>query len=413
MSTTYVVDTNVLLHAPNVLDALGDSRIVIPFAVVEELDNNKERHDAVGCNAREVIKRLDLLQTNGDLSVCIQTVAPSDIDYMASYLCIDPHKADNQIIYTAIKEDATLLTNDLACRVKARGMGVSAIPFSPQDKEVYSGYAEIDLPQYEIDAFYENKELMGFEDEGFTENQFVLLRNECDNKHTALGRYTNGKIVALRYAKARPWDISPLNLEQTFLLEALLDPKIKLVTALGIAGTGKTLLSLAAGGQLTAEDREYNKLVYYKSAIGIGPDLGALPGDLDDKLRPFMESAYDAFEFILGSEERLLHFIERDQIELSPLTFLRGRSLPKLYIVADEAQNISPQQIKTLVSRAGEGTKVVLLGDQHQIDNRSLNKDYNGLVHVIDRFKGQKIYAHITMKKSERSELSRLAAELL
>lgn len=411
--STYVVDTNVLLHAPNVLDALEDDKVIIPFAVVEELDNNKTRHDAVGHNAREVIKRLDLLQINGDSSVQIRPVTSFDISYIVNRLNLDPQKADNQIIYTAHRENAILLTNDLACRVKAREVGVEARPFSPPDNEVYSGFAELDLPSYEINAFYEKKELIGFEGEGLIENQFLLLRDECDSKHTALGRYTDGKIVALRYAKARPWDISPRNLEQTFLLEALLDPKIQLVSALGIAGTGKTLLALAAGVQLTAEEGLYSKLVYYKSAIGIGPDLGALPGDLDEKLRPFMESAYDAFEFLLGDEEKLYDLMERNQVELSALTFLRGRSLPRLYIVTDETQNISPQQIKTLISRAGERTKVVLLGDPFQIDNKTLNKDYNGLVHVIERFKGQKLYAHITMKKTERSVLSGLAAELL
>lgn len=408
--STYVVDTNVLLQSPGIFGAFKDDNFIVPYVVLEELDNNKTKHDITGYNARKAIKEIDSFHVNGSSPVKVLILSQDDFERMAG-LGLDPYKNDNQIVYTALKIGAPLISNDIACRIKAREFGVK-IEDIELSQSYYFGFKELDFSSCEIDAFYEEKELI-YQDSDLYENQFLLLRDYINPKHTALAKYQDGKIVNLKFANMRPWDISPRNLEQTFLLEALMDPKIQLVTVSGIAGTGKTLLSLAAGGHMVVDEKRYDKLVYYKTAIGIGPTLGALPGDLEEKLRPFMESAHDAFEYLLDNKENLISLIDHNMIEFSALTFLRGRSLPRLFMVVDEAQNISPQQIKTLISRAGEGTKIVLLGDPCQIDNKALDQNYNGLIHAAERFKGQKIHAHITMYKNERSLLSKLAAELL
>jgi PhoH-like ATPase len=422
---TVILDTNVFLHSPNVLNTFKRCDIVIPICVIEELDNQKKRQDDAGRNARKAIKTIDKLQESGEMKlkggtrVRIESRTTDSIHI----LNLDGNKVDNQIIAVCRQlmyegEDVKLISNDGACRVKARAFGIPSEAFD-QDRievevdDVYSGVKEALIPGEAIDLFYQNKQIPCIEDEEFYENEFVVLKDECNKKHTALSRYCNGNFVSLQYSDYRPWDIAPRNMEQYFFLEALLDPKIQLVTGIGSAGTGKTLLALASGGAQVVDNNIYNKVVYYKSIVPIGKDMGALPGELYEKLAPWMASAYDAFEYMLSSEDALQDLIDKKQVELSSLTYIRGRSLPQLFIIVDEVQNLTPNEVKTLISRAGDGTKVVLIGDPYQIDHPYLDSQNNGLVYTVERFKGQKEFAHVTLKKAERSRLSGLAAQLL
>jgi len=345
---TYILDTNVLLHSPNALNAFKKCDIVIPLCVVEELDSQKRRQDDAGKNARNTIKTIDKIQESGNYKTKSNAnVRIETFEYdMMDIVDLDPRKCDNQIINVAAKlkaqgESVILISNDAACRVKARYFGLEAQVFE-KDRikvdldEVYSGLQELLLPGHEIDGFYREGELLHYDGEGLYENQFLLLKDECDPKHTALAKYQDSKVLPLKYSKMKPWDITPRNMEQFFFLEALMDPKIQLVSAVGAAGCGKSLLATAAGGEQVVEQKLYRRLVYYKSVIPIGPDLGALPGDESDKLRPFMASAYDTFEYLMGDNERLDELISKKLVELSALTYARGRSLPGLFMIVDE-----------------------------------------------------------------------------
>jgi PhoH-like ATPase len=404
--------------------------VVIPLCVIEELDNQKKRQDDAGKNARKAIKQIDKWQTeavdgvmklSNGVRIRIENTDLNDLHTID----LEDNKVDNYIIGLAVKlknagEEVTVVSNDGACRVKARHFGVPAESLE-QDRvqveigDVYSGFREILVPELMIAEFYDKKklDLIEFEDLELFENQFILLKNEGNEKQTALAKVSNNQLVPLKYANIRPWDITPRNVEQVFFLEALMDPKIQLVTAMGGPGTGKTLLAAAASGYQTVDLAEYKKVAYYKTIVPIGPDMGALPGTEADKLRPWMASAYDAYEYLLGSEENLESLVEKKLIELSSLTYIRGRSLPNIFIIVDECANLTPNEVKTIISRAGEGTKVVLIGDPYQIDHPFLDSQNNGLVYTIERFKGQKEFAHITLTKAERSRLSGLAAELL
>jgi PhoH-like ATPase len=430
---TVVIDTNVFLHSPSVFTAFKKTKIVIPLVVIEELDNAKKRADDAGANARKTIKAIDKLQTNAERTPDGSMISGTNTvrifnssqlvrsgDILSANL--GRNKEDNLIIGTALElqltgEDVTLISNDGACRVKARQLGIPAETFE-KDRvnvkvdDVYSGFREIAAYPNQIAALYHN----GWVDpevNGLYENQFVMLKNQFNEKNTGLGQFSNDVVCPLRYLKSNPWDIQPRNLEQKFFVEALMNPKIQLVSCIGMAGTGKTLLAAAASLQLTLEDKLFNRAIYYKPVVPIGYDLGALPGTEQEKLRPWMASAYDAYEYLMGNEDELNMLIEKHTLELSAMTYIRGRSLPGLFLIIDEAQNLTPNQVKTIISRAGEGTKVVILGDPYQIDHPFLDSQNNGLVYMVERFKGQKEFAHITLKRAERSKLAGLAAELL
>jgi PhoH-like ATPase len=341
---------------------------------------------------------------------------------------LDQKNPDNIIIATALKlkkegKDVVFVSNDAAARVKARKLGLS-VESLEEDRvnikldDVYKGWSELLVSPDRIEEFYRNNSLKTRKK--LLVNEFVLLKNEMNPKQTALAKYDGERLVPLFNCKARPWDISARNMEQKFLMDALMDPKIQLVTAMGTAGTGKSLLSIAAGGEQVIEKNMYKKMIIYKPVIPMGRDIGFLPGTEEEKLRPWMASVYDSLEFIFGvsndkndDEEKVRYLIDRGHIELCALTYIRGRSLPNLFIVLDEAQNISPHELKTLISRAGEGTKIVIIGDSTQIDNPYLDSQNNGLVYLIEKFKGQEIFAHVTLEKPERSTLSALATELL
>ncbi len=259
--------------------------------------------------------------------------------------------------------------------------------------------------------------------QGISPNEFITIIDNSNSSHSAVCRYDNasGKIVPVRKApKEGVWSIFPRNMEQSFALDVLMDDSIKLVTLVGKAGTGKTLLAIAAGLQKVAEENIYNRLLVSRPVFPMGKDLGFLPGDIEEKLTPWMQPIFDNVELLISgheSEKRrskgYKELMAMGLLDIEPLTYIRGRSIPNQYLIVDEAQNLTPHEIKTIVTRVGEGTKIVLTGDPYQIDNPYVDSSSNGLTFLVEKFKGEKIAAHVTLTKGERSELAELAANLL
>ena len=340
-------------------------------------------------------------------------------------------KADNRILSTALnlKNDGLpviLVTKDTNLRIKADALGMTAEDYESDTitlDELYSGETELLVAPGAIDDFYARGELQPADPKPFP-NQFALLKNSANESQTALARYSKQKsvFVPITTAKHGVWGITAKNKQQQFALDLLLNDDIRLVTLVGKAGTGKTLLALAAGLEKTIEARTFQRLVVSRPVFPLGKDIGFLPGDIEEKLRPWMQPIRDNLDFLVGSsggpgrvkgKKDLQSLFDLGMIEVEPLTYIRGRSMPNQYLIVDEAQNLTPHEIKTIITRAGEGTKVVLTGDPYQIDNPYIDSSSNGLTFVVDRFKEEPIAGHITLVKGERSDLAELAATLL
>ncbi|MCA9728170.1 MAG: PhoH family protein [Candidatus Eisenbacteria bacterium] len=428
----YLLDTNVLLHDATALLAFDEHNIILTIDILEELDRFKRGNDERGRNARYVIRTIDELRGKGSLPQGVALPGGGKLFVMVDDYVdhlprgMDGNIPDNRILATGLfleKNGVNIIfvSKDINARVKGEILGLQAedLQRSRIDfDELYTGWAEIDCTGQDIDLFYQNKAIKL--DGPFYPNQGVLLRNESNGKQTALGIYRadTGQIESLKHYEARPWGIQALNLQQHFALELLLRPDIELVTMLGQAGTGKTLLALAAGLHQVAEKKLYRRIMVSRPVIPLGRDIGYLPGTKEEKLESWMEPVQDNLKFLVDPQleqtsEKVDYLFATGMIEIEAVTYIRGRSLPGLFILIDEAQNLTPHEVKTAVSRAGKDTKVVLTGDAYQIDNPYLDASSNGLTYVVERFKGQSIYGHITLNKSERSRLASLAAELL
>ena len=452
----FILDTNVLLHNPDALYMFEDNEVIVPFAVLEELDKFKKAKDDVGRNAREVIRKLDHLRQQGHLSEGVTwnghggkiRVEFSDGDTPSWLKAEAP---DNRIIGVAwqLKEEgrrAILITKDINVRLKSDALGIPTEDFEAQKVDIdhlYSGYVAIDVPSEVIDTLYEEKQLdLGDLKPHLVEtgadgqqreielyaNQFVQLRDALDTSHTGLARLLGdtGALIPVHGPRKPVYGIMARNVQQTMALDLLMDDEVKLVTMLGTAGTGKTLLAIAAGLARVFNEARYDKLLVARPIMPMGRDIGYLPGSKDEKLEVWMQPIFDNLAYLLSTrgagsqhadskpaEQRIHQFVDSGQLVLEPLTYIRGRSVPHQFLIVDEAQNLTPHEVKTIVSRVGEGTKIVLTGDIAQIDNPYLDESSNGLSYMVERLKDNALVGHVTLSKSERSELASLAAERL
>ena len=439
MATKYfVLDTNVLLHNADSLHSFGDNVVVLPMTVIEELDNFKTRSDELGRNARRVIRDLDALRLGGTLAEGVPMDNGGTLQIVFGFESIKhPHLdlkiADNRIVAVAYTlkmkgEEVYFVSKDINARLKADALGVAVKDFEKQKvniDELFSGYREIDAPATVIDDFFANgsQSVEGFD---FYPNEFVLLRDEMNPKHTALVKASaQGSLVRLIPDYDSAYGIFSRSKEQRMALELLLDPDVAIVTLVGQAGTGKTLLALAAALESTIKTHRFDKILVSRPIIPMGRDLGYMPGDKDEKLSHWMQPIFDNLTFILGgghkdnedgrdSTRKKVDQMMKDQIiEMEALTYIRGRSISNQFVIIDEAQNLTPHEVKTIISRAGSGTKMVLTGDPYQIDNPYLDSSSNGLTYTVERLKELALHGHITLRKSERSELAAVAADYL
>ena len=436
----FVLDTNVLLHDPQALYRFEDNNIIVPITVIEEIDRFKKDMNETGRNARQVSRLLDQLRKEQSLSqgvalesggmLRVEIYEEKVMKRLPPELRVD--RGDNRILAVAMdlheRDLATpviLVTKDTNLRIKADALGLVAEDYE-SDKvdidELYSGCVEQAALPDQIDRFH-GQGWLELPENGFFPNQFVTLKDMTNDSHSAIGRYNAGerKLQPIRKTgREGVWSIQPRNREQSFALDALMDDSIKLVTLVGKAGTGKTLLAIAAGLHKTAEEGVFNRLLVSRPVFPMGRDLGFLPGDIEEKLAPWMQPIFDNVELLLsGHEAEKRHskgykeLMAMGILDIEPLTYIRGRSIPNQYMIVDEAQNLTPHEIKTIVTRAGEGTKIVLTGDPYQIDNPYVDSSSNGLTYVVERFKNEPIAAHITLSRGERSQLAELAANLL
>jgi len=433
----YVLDTNVLLHDPTALFKFEDNEVVIPLVVIEEVDTFKRDQNERGRNARQFSRYLDQLRAFNNLQqgVELEDGGLLRVD-MTSHNLVEFHsingqKADNQILSVALSiarggdVRVTLVSKDTNMRIKADAMGLRAEDYEHgkvQIDELYGGQEEMTVPRTVIEDIYRAGEVE-VDTGSLPANSCLVLRNEENASNTALARVKpeRGAVSVMPRFKEGIWGIFPRNKEQTFAFDLLMDDDIKLVTLVGKAGTGKTLLAIAAGLQKTADEAVYQRLLVSRPVFPLGRDIGFLPGDIEEKLNPWMKPVYDNVELILDlSREKVRdkkrgyqELIDLGLLEIEPLTYIRGRSIPHQFLLIDEAQNLTPHEIKTIITRAGEGTKIVMTGDPHQIDNPYVDSTSNGLTFVVHKFQGEPLAGHITLVKGERSELAERAAELL
>ncbi|MFH1957340.1 MAG: PhoH family protein [bacterium] len=434
MVKNFVLDTNVLIHDPACFSSFGDNNVILPITVIEELDNLKKLNDARGKAARMASRGIDGFREAGNLTKgvnmenggCLKVVMGQGADLPKTFAA----SADNFILSLAVelnKKDGNVvfISKDINMRIKAQVLGLAVEDYGKNKvnfSELYDGWRIAEVGGDEIDKFYSDGSLKL---SGETiENEFLILKSGASEKHTALAKCKKGKAVKLINSSPLLWGVKPLNVQQSFAMDCLVDDRIKLVTFLGIAGTGKTLLALAAGLSKVFDENVYRKLLVSRPVIPMGKDIGYLPGTKEEKLAPWMRAIYDNLEFLISVSEKsefrgedmesqVDWFFDSGKLEIEALTYIRGRSIPKQFIIVDEAQNLTPHEIKTIISRAGEETKIVLTGDPYQIDNPYLDASSNGLTYTIERFRGQDIFASVTFVKSERSPLARLAAEIL
>jgi PhoH-like ATPase len=463
----FVLDTNVLLHNPNALFVFQENHVVIPFPVIEELDSMKRREDDLGRNSRECIRHLDRLRAQGSLIEGVEwgTISPRtgtaasvgvagrtgtvrvDVTDYERPAAIAVDMPDNRIIAAAyaLKKQgypAVFITKDLSARIKSDTLGIVTEDFENQKVDadrLYTGFTTVDVPGELIDELYRERmlpvERLGESLENalgngrtLQANQFVILRSIEDENHTGLGRRLadTEHLIPVMSQRKPTFGIMARNLQQTMALDLLLDDEIKMVTLLGSAGTGKTLVAIAAGMTKVFSEERYDKLLVARPIMPMGRDIGYLPGDKDEKLTAWMQPIFDNLGYLLSTrgsnmqsteshstEQRIEKLIAEGKLVLEPLTYIRGRSIPHQFMIVDEAQNLTPHEVKTIASRVGDGTKLILTGDIGQIDNPYLDQSSNGLSYAVEKMKGIRLVGHVTLTKSERSELASIAAARL
>ncbi len=441
MKKTFVLDTNVLLHDPAAMLRFKDNDVILPITIIEELDRFKKQPAMTGRNARQASRQLDELRKLGHLT---KGVPINGGGQLRVALChretlgelppeLEGDRGDNAILAVAMEINrqsslpVVMVSKDTNLRIKADALGLDAQDYETDKVDIdglYTGIAEVQVTAVQMNALFQQ----GFLplDGDYYPNQSLTLIDEVNPSHTALAIVdgTNGKAIPLtKIPRSGVSRIQARNREQSFALDLLLRDSVQLVTLVGQAGTGKTLLAIAAGLQKVADERMYTRLLISRPVVPMGNDIGFLPGDINEKLTPWMQPLYDNFDLIFGTQDATAkpsywrrgheELIEQGLLQIEPLTYIRGRTIPKQFLIVDEAQNLTPHEVKTILTRAGEGTKVVLTGDPDQIDNPYVDAASNGLTYAIERFKNEAVAGHVTLYRGERSHLADRAAALL
>lgn len=440
MTKYFVLDTNVLLHNPESLYSFKEHTVVIPISVVEELDQFKRFTDKKGKHARDVLRQIDqilhkgLIKNGAKIKSGGKLFIPVDISTtLFDHHDINPSLMDNKILNVAwhLKQEGKhviFVTKDVNARIKGEALGLSTCDFEKQKasyEDLYKGWKEFYISDDQLSEFIQKHEIpLNNEEVHPNECLWIRNRNQPTVSFLAHTDVVHGVIRRIE----EPMDamgISPLNMEQRFAFQLLMDDSVKLVTLIGSAGTGKTLLALACGlGKVLGRQPLYEKLLIARPVIPMGKDIGYLPGSKDDKLSYWMQPIFDNLRFIISKEstekstldyqqKRVDYLLDSGLVEIEALTYIRGRSIPNQFIIIDEAQNLTPHEVKTIISRIGKGSKVVLTGDPDQIDNPYLDSNSNGLTYTAEMLKDQDIVGHMTLVKSERSQLASIAADFL
>ncbi|NDF62188.1 MAG: PhoH family protein [Synechococcaceae bacterium WBB_3_034] len=463
MRKTFVLDTNVLLHDPQALTRFEDNAVVIPIEVVEEIDRFKRDPSEKGRNARQISRLLDGLREKGNLADGVPIDANGGslqvVFCRSETLAQLPPElkggnGDNNILAVALEQlrsgliadqpPVVLVTKDTNLRIKADAVGLTAQDYTTDKVDIadlYPGVCELSASATAMEALRGEgglplAELPSAQGVTLQANEGVTLVDQAQPNHTLLARYDGRRQALLplqRAGKVRLGKVAARNREQTFALDLLLDPAVQLLTLVGKAGTGKTLLALAAGLHQVADEHLYERLLVTRPVISLGKEIGFLPGSLEEKMGPWMQPIIDNLDFLLGGNadddtprgasgrgganrpqrSNWTDLKGMGLLEVEAISYIRGRSIPHQFMVVDEAQNLTPHEVKTIVTRVGEGTKIVFTGDPYQIDNPYVDAESNGLTWLVERFKGQPLAGHVTLLRGERSELAELAANLL
>lgn len=436
MRKNFVLDTNVLLHDSNCLRAFADNIVNIPISVIEELDMFKKDQSELGRNARRIAREIDTYRESGNLREGVPLPGQGVIRVVLGKSKLPPEFSvsrpmDDSILAAAVYLVETepdvpvvFVTKDTNLRIRADALNIHAEDYDREGvdlAELFSGTVELDVDPEAIEALYAEGGVAWADlGAGLCPNQYVTLRNKFLPSRTALGRVVGDRIENVQRQRNNVWGVSARNREQVFALDMLLRDDIQLCTLVGKAGTGKTLLAIAAGLQSVLDGEQYRKLLVSRPIFPMGRDLGFLPGTVGEKLSPWMQPIHDNIDLLtnlnLGKGSKLHTYAEllsSGTLEVEPLTYIRGRSLPQVFMIVDEAQNLTPHEVKTVLTRVGHGTKIVFTGDPYQIDHAYLDSVNNGLTYLVEKFKHEPLAAHVTLAKGERSPLAELAANIL
>ena len=434
---TYILDTSVYLTNADCVYQFKNSNIQVPLKVFEEIDKHKKRQDAVGLQARKAIRTFDSLRGKGSLDKgvrirkgkgLIKAVSVGEIKNLNLPEDLDMSIPDHLIIATALRAHreldgkVILVSRDINMRVIADALGLQAEDYLDNiivenHEKIFTGLKKILIDDQEVDKFY-NKGKVFLDAKGLYPNQYVMLISNSNDKKSAIAKYISKSdpLEPLITLKRGAWGIKPRNKEQSFLLDALMDPKIMLVTAIGRAGSGKTLCAIAAALEQTLDEASarYSRVIVSRPIQPLGKDIGFLPGTMEEKMSPWLMPIQDNLQFLMGNDKVTLSmYLDRGTIEIEALTYIRGRSIANAFIIIDEAQNLTAHELKTIITRVGEGTKIVLTGDVEQIDNAYIDARSNGLTYAVEKFKSFELAAHVTLEKGERSRVASFAAKNL
>ena len=424
---TFIIDTNVLLYDAKSITAFKDNTVIIPIVVLTEIDKHKDRQDEAGFNARQAVRDLDVLCESGKLSAGVKLENGGLL--VVDNTSAEETYADDVIIKIAIKlkeKNPIVVTKDINLRVKCNARGIKCEDYTKHHlvkdvDSIYTGVRRFDVTPEIIVDFYKQQSIQAsvLNAQGLSANEFIIMKDPLSQSSSAIGIYKKETGEIKRVIDNKDvFGLKPKNKEQNFALNLLLDDKIKLVSLLGAAGTGKTLLAVAAGIELTFEKKLYDRMLVMRSVCPVGRDIGFLPGTLEEKMEPWVAPIKDNLSFLFtrenGEPDPLLDMLyEKKIIEVEAMAFIRGRSIPRSFIIVDEAQNLTAHELKTIVTRVGEGSKLILTGDIEQIDNVYVDSISNGLTYAVQKFREYPIAGHISLIKGERSELATLAAQIL